>query len=133
MRARAREPVAEWRSKPCLVRGKSVYEKREESDGVRILATRYWPRGIARAVIDEYLRLLSPSRELLHGFRDGRVTWDDFSDRYRKEMAGETQRAEIHRLAKLARSQIVTIMCVCKEPVNCHRSLLCELIQRFDD
>ena len=133
MNPSAREPVAEWRSKPCLVRGKSVYEKPDESDGLRILATQYWPRGISRQTIDEYLRLLAPSRELLHGFKDRGIAWSEFQERYRREMSGEAQRAEIHRLAKLARSRVVTIMCVCKEPVNCHRALLCELIERFDD
>jgi uncharacterized protein YeaO (DUF488 family) len=53
------------------VRTKSVYDPADPSDGRRVLVTRYWPRGIPRAAVDEYVRKLGPSRELLHAFKRG--------------------------------------------------------------
>lgn len=114
------------------VRAKSIYEAPEPSDGHRVLATRYWPRGVSKESIDEYVIELAPSRALLHQFREGQLTWDQFANQYRSEMRSETARREVHRLAKLARGQTVTVMCVCKDETHCHRSLLRELIAEFD-
>jgi uncharacterized protein YeaO (DUF488 family) len=111
---------------------KSIYEKPDKSDGVRVLVTQYWPRGISQEAVDEYLRVLAPSRALLHSFKDGILDWNRYSNQYLAEMSGEAQRAEIHRLAKVARSERVTVMCVCKDAEQCHRSLLRDLILRFD-
>ena len=110
------------------VRTKSVYEPAEPADGRRVLVTRYWPRGVARAAVDEYVSALAPSRELLHAFKDGAMDWDAFRERYLAEMSAPPARAEIARLAERAASEPVTLLCVCREESRCHRSLLRELV-----
>jgi uncharacterized protein YeaO (DUF488 family) len=110
------------------VRSRSVYESAEASDGLRVLATRYWPRGVPRTAIDEYARALSPSEELLRSFKEGRVDWWGFRKRYLEEMRSPEAGREIDRLAQLATMRPVTVMCVCKEEGRCHRSLLRGLI-----
>lgn len=126
------EPVAQWLTRSERVRSKRIYDTPEPTDGHRVLATQYWPRGISRESINEYIRILGPSRALLQAFRCGELAWDEYSQRYLGEMGGEKQRAEIHRLAKLSRSGVVTVMCVCPDESICHRSLLRELIAAFD-
>jgi uncharacterized protein YeaO (DUF488 family) len=115
------------------VRLKRVYEPASPDDGYRVLATRYWPRGIDRKTVDEYVATLAPSRELLHQYRQGQLDWPRYRLQYLKEMQDERAMAQIHRLTKLARSEVVTVMCVCAEEDRCHRSLLRELIARFDE
>ena len=115
------------------VRGKRIYEAPAPEDGYRVLVTRYWPRGVAKELVDEYVIALAPSRGLLQSYRAGDITWEAFRERYLDEMRGEDQQAEIHRLAKLARSQKTTLLCVCDERERCHRWLLRDLILRFDD
>lgn len=110
------------------VRAKRVYDPPADSDGHRVLATRYWPRGVSKEYVDEYVSALAPSRELLHQFRDGQLNWRAFRNQYIKEMRSETARREIHRLAKMARDEPVTVMCVCSDENRCHRSLLRDLI-----
>ena len=112
---------------------KSIYERPDRSDGMRVLITQYWPRGIPQEAVDEYLRVLAPSRPLLQSFRDGILDWERYKNQYLREMTGEAQRAAIHRLAKLARSERLTVICVCKDADRCHRSLLRDLIMRFDE
>jgi len=112
------------------VRTKSVYDSAEPADGRRVLATRYWPRGVARAAVDEYVSALAPSRELLHAFKDGAMDWDAFRERYLEEMSAPAARAEIARLAERAASEPVTLLCVCRQESRCHRSLLRELIAK---
>jgi uncharacterized protein YeaO (DUF488 family) len=115
------------------VRSKRIYEPKSEDDGYRVLATRYWPRGVSKEAIDEYIPTLAPSRELLHSYRQAQLDWPRFSNQYLKEMGTELAKSQIHRLAKTARSDVVTVLCVCADEDHCHRSLLRELIARFDE
>jgi len=115
------------------VRAKRVYETPDERDGTRILVTRYWPRGVSREAVNEYLPALAPSRELLYSYRQGQLDWPRFRNQYLNEMRARAARAQIHRLAKTARSEVVTVMCVCADEDRCHRSLLRELIASFDE
>ncbi len=110
------------------VRIKSVYEPADTSDGRRVLITRYWPRGVPKATVDEYLRVLAPTRELLQAFRAGELDWDTFRQRYLEQMRAPEARADIQRLAEQASTQPTTIMCVCKDQDRCHRTLLRDLI-----
>jgi uncharacterized protein YeaO (DUF488 family) len=34
-----------------MIRTKSIYDLKEESDGIRILITLYWPRGIKKNIL----------------------------------------------------------------------------------
>jgi uncharacterized protein YeaO (DUF488 family) len=112
------------------VRSKSIYEQAERGDGVRVLTTNYWPRGISRERAGTYKRVLGPSRELLRAFKDGEIDWSGYEPRYLEEMRGEDQRAAIRELAKLASTETVTVMCVCKSDDECHRRLLRDLIRQ---
>ena len=112
------------------VRTKSVYDPPAAGDGYRVLATRYWPRGVPRAAADEYVRALAPSEELLRSFKDGRIDWWTFRKRYLEEMKAAEPQGEVRRLAALASTRPLTLMCVCKEESRCHRSLLRELVAK---
>ena len=111
------------------LRAKSVYDPPATDDGFRVLATRYWPRGVPRGAADEYVRALAPSEELLRAFKEGRTDWWTFRKRYLEEMKAAEPQAEVRRLAALASTRPVTLMCVCKEESRCHRSLLRELVE----
>jgi uncharacterized protein YeaO (DUF488 family) len=82
------------------------------------------PRGAA----DEYVRALAPSEELLRAFKEGRTDWWTFRKRYLEEMQAAEPQGEVRRLAALASTRPVTLMCVCKEESRCHRSLLKEFV-----
>ena len=112
------------------VRAKNIYDLPEPTDGSRVLATRYWPRGVPKGAADEYARALSPSEELLRSFKDGRIDWWSFRKRYLEEMQSPEAQGEIRRLARLAATRPLTVMCVCKDATRCHRTLLAELIGR---
>ncbi len=112
------------------LRTKSVYDPLGPADGYRVLATRYWPRGVPRGSADEYVRALAPSEELLRAFKEGRIDWWTFRKRYLEEMEAAEPQGEIRRLAALASTRPLTLMCVCKEESRCHRSLLKGLVTR---
>jgi uncharacterized protein YeaO (DUF488 family) len=73
---------------------KRAYEPAAADDGTRILVDRLWPRGISkeRAVIDQWMKDISPSTELRKWFGHNPARWKEFRRRYA---------AEVHRNATL--------------------------------
>src|SRR5438309_700698 len=102
------------------IRSKNVYEPAAADDGLRVLTTNYWPRGISKERAGTYVRALGPSRDLLRAFKDGQVSWDEYAVRYLDEMRGEKPQTEIKRLAELSQEETVTVMCMCKDEAQCH-------------
>jgi uncharacterized protein YeaO (DUF488 family) len=107
------------------LRLKRIYDPPDDDDGVRVLATRYWPRGVHKSAVDEYHSKLAPSRELINGYRKQYLSWDEFCRSYRREL-DESHEAQhlLARLANLARTQVVTLMCFCPDEWDCHRTVL---------
>ena len=85
-------------------------------DGTRLLVMRYWPRGVRRGHVDEWIRELAPSPGLLKWCWDNQETADPgtfpdiFKDRYRKEMAGHADLIEKLR-ERLRSGESVTLLC----------------------
>ncbi|TMB68081.1 MAG: DUF488 family protein [Chloroflexi bacterium] len=113
---------------PVNVRSKRIYQPKSEDDGYRVLATRYWPRGVPKAAVDEYTTKTAPSRALLREFKHEGWSWQAYVPRYLEEMTSPEAMTEIARLAKLAESGTITLMCICEDEGRCHRSLLKRLI-----
>lgn len=107
---------------------KAIHDPAEPAaDGLRILATRFWPRGVKRDAADLYLPDLAPSKELLQGFKSGEIAWPAFKRGYVAEMKGQT--SLLRTLAWLdRRGDTLTVMCACDDPERCHRSILADLI-----
>jgi uncharacterized protein YeaO (DUF488 family) len=81
---------------------------------------------------------LAPSEGLLRSARNGRISWGEFSSRYREEFSeggsndkrnrtikNHGQKFTLRLLQELGRSQNITLMCHCDEDQKrCHRDLL---------
>ena len=61
-----------------MIKTKSIYKPIEEEDGLRVLITRWYPRGVKREKYDIWVRELAPSAELLKRYKNTEVDWDDF-------------------------------------------------------
>jgi uncharacterized protein YeaO (DUF488 family) len=112
-----------------VIRSKSIYEPASDEDGVRVLTTNYWPRGVSKERAGTYIRALAPSRGLLRAFKDGEIDWASFEPSYLEEMRDDEKRTLIRDLAQQARSETLTVMCTCKDEAHCHRRLLRGLIE----
>ncbi len=110
------------------IRLKRIYDEPSPDDGRRILITRYWPRGTPKSAADEYTTKAAPSRELLRQFKHKGLTWQEYVPRYLKEVKRPEAVTEMQRLAKLAESERITLMCICEDESRCHRSLVRNLI-----
>ena len=94
---------------------KRVYESPTESDGLRVLVDRIWPRGVAkaRAGIDQWLKDLAPSTNLRKWFAHDPKRWVEFKRRYFEEL--DAQPEEIRDLVTLGTKRTVTLLYGAKE------------------
>lgn len=67
---------------------KRAYEAPSEADGFRVLVDRLWPRGLSKqsANIDLWLKEIAPSTALRKWFGHEPVEWDNFRERYFREL-----------------------------------------------
>lgn len=84
------------------IQTKRVYEQPEEQDGFRVLTERLWPRGVSkeRAALDRWMKRVAPSHDLRKWFDHDPETWEEFKERYRKELFGSEAVEELMDLIK---------------------------------
>lgn len=76
------------RTKRFNISLKRVYDMACETDGLRILVERLWPRGVSkdRASIDHWLKKIAPSPELRRWYGHRPERWIKFQARYHAEL-----------------------------------------------
>jgi uncharacterized protein YeaO (DUF488 family) len=110
---------------------KSIYEPKEESDGLRILITRFYPRGVKKGRFDRWMRELSPSRELLKAYRSKEKSWRRFKSEFISEMKGNAESMRsIRDLGTESLHKNVTLLCYEPSGEHCHRYLVADLIRK---
>ena len=94
---------------------KRVYEEPADSDGVRILVDRLWPRGLSKASarIDYWAKAISPSTELRRWYGHDPAKWPEFKARYSAELDAAPQGVE--DLLEYVRAGEVTFVFSSKE------------------
>lgn len=128
-----------------MIKTKSTDDPISKRDGLRIFATRYWPRGHRRAECDEWIPSLAPSQKLLKQFQNENITWDAFRREYTKEMLegfcdesqhnfrmrNSGQKYFLKMIRKVAETKTITLICTCpSDSKHCHRHLLQELLKK---
>ena len=107
---------------------KRVYDAPAEGDGERILVDMLWPRGISkeRAALAEWNRDVAPSTELRKWFGHDPERFEEFSARYREELASSPA-AEAFAQAcreRLGHGQNVTLLYAARDPACNHAIVL---------
>jgi uncharacterized protein YeaO (DUF488 family) len=114
----------------AMIRMKRIYESEKPSpdDGKRILIDRLWPRGLKKedVVIDEWLKELSPSNELRKWFGHDPARWQEFKERYRRELEGKADILE--KLRKDTKKSTVTLLYAAKDTEHNNAVVLKEIL-----
>ncbi len=114
-----------------MLKTKSIYKPKERGNGKRILVSRLHPRGVKKSQYDVWLKELSPSLELIHEYKNDKITWKTFFSRYKKELQENLMAIEImQELYKKSKASNVTLLCFEPDGVPCHRHLLREIIKK---
>jgi uncharacterized protein YeaO (DUF488 family) len=110
------------------VNTKCIYDKQGRADGLRVLITRFWPRGIPKDRIDRWEKELGTPPDLIKKWKSGRIRWTTFSHLYLQSV--REMKDKISDLAALARKRNITLFCTCRNGNRCHRKLLKKLIEK---
>ncbi|MCP9439555.1 MAG: DUF488 domain-containing protein [Nitrospira sp.] len=94
---------------------KRIYEPADQSDGLRVLVDRLWPRGIAKsdAGLDCWLPDLGPSTALRQWFHHDPARWAEFRRRYYLELKEKGNL--LTSLIEQARTQTITLIYSAKD------------------
>jgi uncharacterized protein YeaO (DUF488 family) len=111
-----------------MIRAKRIYAQPENSDGLRILVDRMWPRGMSkeRAAVDLWLRDLAPSDVLRKWFGHAPNRWVEFKARYRREL--ERYREPLSHVAASGREQEITLLFAAKDESHNNAVALLDLL-----
>ena len=128
-----------------MIKTKSVATKIDrKKDGLRILVARGRGRGLPADRYDVWMANLGPSEELLGSYLSGKIGWDQYAQRYTRELR-ESDRLDRHNknirnhgqkftlrlLQHLGTHQNVTLLCHCAEDErHCHRHVLQDLLSQ---
>lgn len=108
-----------------------VYDEPKSSDGCRILVDRLWPRGLTRenAALDDWAKLLAPSTELRKWYHHSADLWNEFQNRYVKEL--NANKAEVERfLAKHQNQKRITLLYGTKSLDHNHALVLKQFLEK---
>lgn len=107
---------------------KRAYEAPSTEDGRRVLVDRLWPRGLSKdkAAIDLWLKEAAPSNELRHWFGHDPARWEEFTERYRKELE---QNPALDELIALARQGPISLIYGAKDEEHNQAVVLREVLK----
>ena len=111
-----------------MIKTKNVYQPADVEDGFRLLIMRKWPRGVKKDSVEAWEKEFGPSLELLTDWRDGRISWEQFEQRYISQVQGKGDL--VADLVDKAQNQTVTVLCSCREEERCHRILLKRVVEQ---
>ena len=71
-----------------MIQLKRCYDAPSQTDGLRILVDRLWPRGVSKvkAAIDLWLKEVAPSTDLRKWFDHEPAKWESFVEKYFAEL-----------------------------------------------
>jgi uncharacterized protein YeaO (DUF488 family) len=112
------------------VRVGRVYAAADDTDGLRVLVDRLWPRGVskAKADLDEWCKDVAPSTELRKWYSHDPEKYEEFVRRYRAELAAGDQAAALQHLHELAQAGPLTLLTATKEPDKSEAAVLAEIL-----
>ncbi len=108
---------------------KRIYEKVEVTDGTRILVDRLWPRGVKKSTahIDRWIRDVAPSNDLRLWFNHEPARWEEFKNRYEKELDGNKAFLE---LVEFTKKNDVTLVYAAQDTEHNNAVVLSEMIAK---
>jgi uncharacterized protein YeaO (DUF488 family) len=109
---------------------KRIYDTITEKDGYRILVDRLWPRGMKKesAPIDTWLKEVAPSTALRQWFNHDPAKWEQFIEKYKKELAGNEAFDALKQLVKKHRK--VTLLYASRNETHNHALVLQQLLKQ---
>lgn len=112
---------------------KRAYESPEVADGERVLVDRVWPRGLSKekARLSDWKKDLAPSTELRKWFGHDPAKWEEFRNRYRKELEEAGKMEDLRKLAERTTKENVTLVFGAKDAEHNNARALAGFIEEL--
>jgi uncharacterized protein YeaO (DUF488 family) len=103
-------------------------------DGTRVLVDRLWPRGVTRetAALTLWCRDVAPSTELRRWFGHSHDRFNEFTERYLRELGQASQQARLVELRVLLDEGPLTLLTATKEVQFSHAPTLAKALMNVD-
>ena len=131
---------------------KSLKDSAENSDGLRILISRYLPKD--KENWDQWWKELAPSRDLWKSYiKDKKIGWPEYERQYIDEIKNNPESVNLLQIVSsfvngngdgskyvqqeqeqqkrydlIQKCDTLTLLCHCKDEKYCHRSIVKEMI-----
>jgi len=108
---------------------KRVYEKPDKNDGFRVLIDRLWPRGLKKekAMIDYWMKEITPSNTLRKWFAHKKGRWLEFKGRYFEELKGKNDL--LKQLKDSGKDKKVTLLYAARDEERNNAQALLEVLE----
>jgi uncharacterized protein YeaO (DUF488 family) len=118
-------------SKEPDVRLRRIYDAPASEDGIRVLVDRRWPRGVSktRAGLDEWCRAVAPSDALRKWYGHEPERFDEFRQRYRRELEEPGRASALRHLENMAAHGPLTLLTATKEVQISQAAVLVDLLR----
>jgi uncharacterized protein YeaO (DUF488 family) len=95
-----------------LIKIKRIYEPASAEDGYRVLVERLWPRGVrkAEAQLDAWEKDIAPSDALRRWYGHDPKKWEEFQERYERELKMPEAQQILDSLAERAQNGVITLI-----------------------
>lgn len=109
-----------------------AYEPPGKDDGYRVLVDRIWPRGVSRdhLHLDEWIKQVAPTTELRRWYGHKVERWDEFRDRYLRELAQGEPLEAVKALTERAQSGRLTLVVGARDAEHSQGEVLRALIEK---
>ncbi|WP_323017460.1 DUF488 domain-containing protein [Castellaniella sp.] len=110
---------------------KRVYEAPADSDGLRVLVDRLWPRGLSKASFqhDLWCKDLAPSADLRKWFGHQVERWAQFRRDYTAELQSDAAQRLMDDVLSSARGRSVTLLYGARDTEHNQAVVLAQVLQ----
>lgn len=111
------------------IRTKRVYDPPAADDGIRVLVDRLWPRGLSKdhAALTLWLKDIAPSPALRQWFGHDPARWEEFTHRYRRELASNKE--AVKELSEYLREGRLTLLYGAHDTEHNHALVLSDYLR----
>lgn len=110
-----------------------VYDTPDGDEGLRVLVDRLWPRGVRKDDLqyDLWEKDIAPTPALRKWFGHAPDRWEEFHERYRKELASPEVQERLRAIAKEAGKRKITLLYGARDPDHNHALILAEAFRKL--
>lgn|SRR5690606_4309030 len=110
-----------------------VYDAPEGDEGLRVLVDRLWPRGVRKDELqyDLWEKDIAPTPALRKWFGHSPERWEEFHDKYRKELAQPQVQERLKAIVKEAGKRKITLLYGARDPDHNHALILAQALRKL--